>query len=73
MWAWLWWRRGRREDSTVAGLSMCSGDNKAEPSTGCVGEVGGVGLCLAGWQESQRVGWGSSGVTVSVFHRVPLS
>lgn len=39
---------------------------------GCVGEMGGMGLCLPVWQESQRMSQGSLGVMVSVFYHVPL-
>lgn len=52
---------------------MSSGANEAEPNMGRVGEAGDMELCLPGWQEPQRVDQGSLGVTVSVFHRVPLS
>lgn len=48
------------------------GANEAEPSMGCVGEVGGVGLCLPAWQKLQWVGQGSLRVMMSVFHCVPL-
>lgn len=54
-------------------LRMCSGANEAELSMGCVREAGGMELCLPAWQDSQRVGQGSSGVTVSDFYHAPLS